>query len=159
MQTIFGYKLHLLVTLGGLILNFELAPANASDLNVGFELLSRHSNLTVLGDKAYISAEKAAELWRNNRIRLQTLPRRNQKRQLPQTVQRVVNSTRQIIETVNGQLSEQFHIEINHAHTFWGLCTRLYTKLAAHTICIYINRLLGNPDFLQIKALAFPNYR
>jgi hypothetical protein len=24
-------------------------------------------------------------------------------------------------------------------------------------LCIYINRLLGKPDFLQIKALAFPN--
>jgi hypothetical protein len=27
--TIFGYKRHLLITLGGVILNFELAPANA----------------------------------------------------------------------------------------------------------------------------------
>jgi len=155
-QTIFGYKLHLLITLGGLILDFELAPANATDLQVGFDLLTKHSNLTVIGDKAYISAEKAAELWLNNRIRLQTLPRRNQKRQLPRATQRVINSVRQIIETVNHQLSDQFCIEINHAHTFWGLCTRLYTKLAAHTICIYINRLLGNPSFLQIKTLAFP---
>jgi hypothetical protein len=70
--------------------------------------------------------------------------------------QRLFNSVRQIIETVNAQLSAQFHIEVNHAHTFWGLCTRLYTKLAAHTLCVYINRLLGKPDFLQIKALAFP---
>jgi hypothetical protein len=61
-----------------------------------------------------------------------------------------------MIETVNGQLTAQFHIEINHAHTFWGLCTRLYAKLTAHTLCIYINRLLDKPDFLQIKALAFP---
>jgi hypothetical protein len=61
----------------------------------------------------------------------------------------------QIIETVNGQLSNQFNIEINHAHTFWGLCTRLLTKLATHTLCVYINRLLGKPDFLRMKALAF----
>jgi hypothetical protein len=61
-----------------------------------------------------------------------------------------------MIETVNGQLSEQFHLQVNHAHTFYGLCARLYTKLAAHTLCIYINRLLGEPDFLQIKSLAFP---
>ena len=27
------------------------------------------------------------------------------------------------------------------------------TKLAAHTLCIYIDRLLGNPSWLQIKAL------
>ena len=64
--------------------------------------------------------------------------------------------SRQIIEVVNSQLSEQFKIERNHAHTFRGLVTRLYTKLAAHTICIYLNRLVGHSDFLCIKHLAFP---
>ncbi len=88
---------------------------------------------------------------------MMTLPRKNQKKQLPKPVRRMINAVRQIIETVNGQLGEQFHIETNHAHTFWGLCARLYTKLTAHTLCIYINRLLGKPDFLQIKSLAFPN--
>ena len=155
-ETIFGYKLHLLVTLGGVILDFVLAPANVTDLEVGVEMLSNHTDLDVLGDKGYISAAKAAELWRTNRLRLQTLPRRNQKRQLPSEVKRLLNSVRQIIETVNGQLSEQFHIETNHAHSLWGLCTRLVTKLTAHTLSIYINRLLGKTNFLQIKALAFP---
>ena len=156
-QTIFGFKLHLLITLGGLILNFELAPANVTDLEVGFEMLCDHTDLSVLGDKAYISAEIAAELFANNRIRLMTLPRRNQKVQMPKAQRTFLNSVRQMIETVNHQLSELFQIEINHAHTFWGLCTRLYTKLTAHTLCIYINRLLGKPYFLQIKLLAFPN--
>ena len=54
-------------------------------------------------------------------------------------------------------IESQFNVETNHAHTFWGLCTRLYSKLTAHTLCIYINRLLGKADFLQIKGLAFPN--
>jgi len=156
-QTIFGYKLHLLITLGGVILDFVLAPANELDLTVGYELLLEHTGLDVLGDKGYISAPKAAELWQHNRIRLLTIPRRNQKQQLPPAQRRLFNAVRQIIETVNAQLSGQFDIETNHAHTFWGLCTRLHTKLAAHTLCIYINRLLGKPDFLQIKALAFPN--
>jgi hypothetical protein len=156
-QTIFGYKLHLLVTLGGVILDFELAPASATDLTVGVELLAQHTDLHVLGDKAYISASKAADLWQGNRLRLQTLPRRDQKRQVAPEVKRLFNAVRQTIETVNGQLSEQFNIETNHAHTFWGLCTRLYSKLTAHTLCLYINRLLGKPNYLQIKALAFPN--
>ena len=155
-QTIFGYKLHLLITLGGVILDFELAPANATDLEVGFELLMEHTDLEVLGDKGYISAEKADELWRANRLRLRTLPRRNQKEQVSREEQRMFNAVRQLIETVNGQLTEQFHIEINHAHTFYGLCARLYTKLTAHVLCVYINRLLGKAEFLQIKALAFP---
>src|SRR5258708_14751756 len=37
--TIFGFKLHLLVSLGGLILDFALAPASAADLTVGAHLL------------------------------------------------------------------------------------------------------------------------
>ena len=155
--TIFGYKLHLLVTLGGLILDFVLAPANATDLAVGVGLLADHTDRLVLGDKAYVSAAAAAELWHQNRIRLQTLPRRNQKKQMPSFTRRLINQVRQMIETVNAQLESQFNIETNHAHTFWGLCTRLYSKLTAHTMCIYINRLLGKADFLQIKALAFPN--
>jgi hypothetical protein len=155
-MTMFGYKLHLLVTLGGVILDFVLAPANATDLQVGVELLENHTGLTALGDKAYISADVAADLLRTNRIRLLTLPRSNQKRQVSPAFRRLFNSVRQIIETVTGQLTEQFNIETNHAHTFWGLCTRLYSKLAAHTLCIYLNRWLGKSDFLQIKALAFP---
>lgn len=154
--TIFGYKLHLLITLDGLILDFELAPASANDLTVGCELLAEHTDLVVIGDKGYISAGKAADLEQLNRIHLLTLPKRNQLQQLPPPLRRLHNAVRQIVETVNGQLSDQFNIETNHAHSFWGLCTRLYAKLTAHTLCIYINRLLGKPDFLQIKSLAFP---
>jgi hypothetical protein len=156
-QTIFGYRLHLLISLSGLILDFELTPANCTDLEAGFEMLCEHTDLDVLGDKGYISAAQAAELWEKNRIRLRTLPRSNQKQQVSQAFRHLHNAIRQLIETVNSQLSGQFGIEKNYAHTFWGLCTRLYSKLTAHTLCIYINRLLGKPDFLQIKALAFPN--
>ena len=155
-ETIFGYRLHLLLTVGGVILDFELAPANASDLAVGEELLAEHTDLDVVGDKGDISAAVATDLRAENRITLTTVPRRNQTTQPPPAVCRRLNSVRQIVETVNGQLVEQFHIETNHAHTFGGLCARVLTKLAAHTLCIYINRLLGNANWLQIKTLAFP---
>jgi len=89
---------------------------------------------------------KAEQLWEQYQIRLLTLPRANQHTQLPPTVRRLINHVRQIIETVNGQLTEQFGIETNHAQSFWGLCARLYTKLTAHTLCLYLNRLLGNPE-------------
>jgi len=153
--TIYGYKLHLLVTIGGVILDFELAPANERDLAVGYELLQNHTDKIVIGDKAYLNALIKAELQALNRIRLITLPRSNQNIQLTKPERHFINSVRQIIETVNGQLSSQFNIETNYAHSFWGLCTRLYTKLTAHTICIYLNRLLGHSNFLQIKHLAF----
>ena len=156
-QTIFGYKLHLLVTLGGVVRDFALAPASASDVAAGAELLREQGDLSVVGDKAYISAPLADELRAERAVALLTVPRRNQHRQVPAAVARLLNGARQIIETVNDQLTEQFGIDRHHAHTFRGLCARLYTKLAAHTLCVYLDRQLGNADFLQIKALAFPN--
>lgn len=156
-QTIFGYKLHLLVTMGGVIRDFVLAPANAADGPMAEEVLEQHFNLVVIGDKAYISTERAEHLWRKQRIALLSPRRANQQAQHDPTVTQTLNRVRQIIETVNGQLQEQFHLETNHAYQFSGLCARLYTKLTAHTICIYLNRLLGKQDFLQIKPLAFAN--
>ena len=155
-QTIFGYKLHLLVTAKGVIVDFELAPASEADLSVGYELLSGHQDKQVIGDKAYISTQIKEQLAQVNRIELITVPRRNQKRQISRQTKRWINKIRQIVETVNGQLSEQFHIKKNHAHSFWGLCTRLYSKLTAHTLGIYLNQLFKKESFLQIKALAFP---
>jgi hypothetical protein len=156
-QTVFGYKLHLLVTLKGVIVDFILAPAHVADLTVGAELLHEHTDVVVLGDKGYISAPLATELGQHNRLQLLTIPRRNQHRTLPPMLTRLLNAQRQIIETVHDHLTEQLHGATNHAHSLWGLCTRLHTKLAAHTVSIYLNRLLGNVDFLQIKRLAFPN--
>jgi hypothetical protein len=119
-QTIFGYKLQLLVTLGGVILDFALAPAHAPDGQVGHALLAAHTDRDVVGDKAYLDAAVQAALAQQNRLRLITLPRRNQRQQVDRATQRLLNGARQIIETVHGQLPEQWHLELNHAHTFWG---------------------------------------
>ena len=155
-QTIFGYKLHLLVTASGVIVDFELASASETDLSVGYELLSGHQNKQVIGDKAYISTQIKDQLAQVNRIDLITTPRRNQKQQICRQTKWSINQIRQRVETVNGQLSEQFHIQKNHAHSFWGLCTRLYSKITAHTLSIYLNRLFKKEPGLQIKELAFP---
>jgi hypothetical protein len=155
-QTIFGYKLHLLVTFQGIITDFELTPANADDRYVGWELLAEHSKLTVLADKAYIKAAIAQALAHYNQVQLVTLPKSNQKKQVSAAQQWLHNHFRQIVETVNGQLTEQFNIEENYAHGFWGLVSRLYTKLTAHTLCLYLNQLLHKAELLQIRNLAFP---
>jgi hypothetical protein len=156
-QTISGDKLQLVVTLGGVIRDFVVAPANASDVAVGEEVLEGHTELDVFGEKASISAAVATRLAEEQGVRLWSLPRSNQRGQVPPAVRQTINRVRQIVETVNGQLTEQFTIERNHAHRFWGLWTRLMTKLAAHTLCLYLNRLMGKAEFLQIKHLAFPN--
>ncbi len=156
-ETIFGYKLHLLVTLTGVIRNFSLAPASAHDLTVAPELLGEEWDRVVLGDKGYISASLAQALREERQVRLLTPLRSNQKPPRDPAFTRVLNGMRQVIETVNDQLEDQFRIGKNHAHTFGGLCARLASKLTAHTLCVYINRMLGKADALQIKELVFPN--
>ena len=153
-QTYFGYRLNLVVTLGGVILDFEFTSANADERDAAEDLLPLHPGRTYLGDTGYVSAELAEQLTAQG-VRLMALRRTNQHAPLPAPLARLIARFRQIIETVNGQLAEQFGLEQNDAHSFWGLCARLYTKLAAHTLCVYLNRQLGNPEWLQIKHLAF----
>ena len=156
-QTVFGDKRHLLVTLNDVIRDFVLAPANASDVVVGAALLGEQEDLAAIGDQGSSSAPLAAA-WRAERdVLLLTVPRRHQQPHLPDEARRLRNRWRQLVETVNDQVTEQFALGRQHAHPCWGRCARLSTKLAAHTLCLYLNRLLGAADCLQIKALAFPN--
>ena len=156
-ETLFGFKLHLLITLGGVIRDFALAPAHAADVTIAAELLQAHHDLTVLGDKGYISSALATALVIERNLHLLTLPRTNQVVQPNPAMRQRHNRLRQMVETVNSQLARQFAVETNHAHSFWGLTARLLTKLTAHTLCLWLNRLLGNSDFLCIRHLAFPN--
>lgn len=77
-QTIFGYKLHLLVTLNGVIVDFELAPANVADITAGYELLAEHQELVVIDDKAYIGHVQATDLRERTGSMVVTGTRRTQ---------------------------------------------------------------------------------
>lgn len=156
-QHFFGYRLHIAMTLGGVILDFELTAANADERAVAEAMLVKYPHRTFIADKGYVKAVLAEDLA-NAGVRLIAARRANQKKPLDANLTRLINRFRQIIETVNGQLTDQFGIEQNYARHFYGVCARLYTKLTAHTLCIYLNRLVGNPNWLQIKGLAFPNH-
>jgi len=154
-QTIYGYKLHLLITLEGILVDALLAPAHERDLTAGAALLSYHTDRVVMGDKAYYSIPVAMTLKAQRAIHLLALPHDNYHQHLPPDLRHLFEAARRRLETVNSQLTQQFHLEVNHAHTFVGLYTRLATKLTAHLLCTYLNRLLDSPHLLHIKSLAF----
>ncbi len=62
--------------------------------------------MAALGDKGYINAPLAAALQADYGVTLLTVPRRNQREQLPAGLCRLLNRWRQIIETVNDQLTD-----------------------------------------------------
>lgn len=75
----FGYTLHLLITLGGVIGDFVLAPASVNDHLIAPALLDAAWAVVVLGDKGYISAPLATALREGRRSTRATPLRSNQK--------------------------------------------------------------------------------
>jgi hypothetical protein len=144
-QRIYGFKLHLLISHSGLLLDFALAPANHNDGTLTAQLLADKAGLTVLGDKGYINGPLQARLATAHDLALLTPKRRNQLVQLPEALTKAINHFRQIIETVNSQLVGQFNLQRNRAKSVGGLCARVQAKLAAHTLGLYLNYLLGRP--------------
>jgi len=144
-QHLYGCKLHLLIAHSGLILDFALAPANHADGTLTAQLLTDKAGLTVLGDKGYINGPLQEQLATRHDLTLLTPRRKNQLAQLPAALTAAINHFRQIIETVNGQLVEQFRLQRNRAKSVSGLCARVQAKLAAHTLGMYLNYLHGRP--------------
>ena len=58
-------------------------------------------------------------------------------------VRRQHSGWRQIIEAVNGQLKECFHLDFPGARSMWGLLARLAGKLLALNLGVWLNRLFG----------------
>lgn len=152
-QTIFGDKRHLLIAHGGRIRDFALAPANHSDPTLRARLLLDKAGLTVLGDKGYRNAARQELLAGRNDRTLLTPTRANQRVPLSAARTAAINHFRQVIETVNSQLVEQFRLQRNRAKSVSGRCARVQAKRTAHTLGLYLNRLLGQP-LLALKPLA-----
>jgi hypothetical protein len=90
-QTIVRYKLHLLITLSGVALDFELAPASAADVTVARRLPARHIDWMMLGAKGSVSEALAATLRSHNRLQLVALRRKNRTEQLSGSMRKIIN--------------------------------------------------------------------
>jgi Transposase DDE domain len=152
-QTVYGYKLHLLATVSGLILDCALVPANVADGALTEQLLIGQRDLTVLGDNAYIHAALQALLARRNNLHLLTPTRANQRASQDARFTTTLAHFRQAIETLNSQLAEHFQVEHNRAKSVPGLCARIIATLTAHTVGLLLNCLAGRP-LRALKPLA-----
>ena len=136
-QTYFGYKLHGLASLNGIITDFELTKASVADIHYLKEIKYQYAGCTILGDKAYLSNPLQTELFEEHRILLNTPMRNNQKNYRKQPA--VFRKCRKRIETVFSQFCDQFKIQTNYAKLFDGFATRLMAKIAAFTLLQFLN--------------------
>ena len=152
-QALYGFKLHLLATHSGLVLDYALVPANIVDGDLSAQLLQDQTHLTVVGDKAYLNHALQERLRRENAIDLLAPTKVNARAPLPAPLVRLIAHFRQAIETLNSQLAGQFNVERNRAKCLSGLRARVQAKLTAHTLGISLNQQAGQP-LLALKALA-----
>lgn len=152
-QTYFGYKLHGVCTIDGVITDFDLSKANMADIHYLNDIRETYSNCLLLGDKGYLSNELQTELFEKNRLLLKTPMRSNQKDFRKQPV--VFRKVRKRIETIFSQFCDQFMIRRNYAKSFQGLSTRILSKITAFTLLQYINKFLTNRPLNHVKHALF----
>ena len=105
----YGYKLHAVCGLSGVIHFFDLTKASVHDIHYLKDVKVDYSNCTVIGDRGYISAQVQLDLFETANIRLEVPYRGNQKEWKP-TFPAFVKA-RKRIETLFSQLCDQFMIK------------------------------------------------
>lgn len=149
-QTYYGFRLHLRTSRDGVILAYELAPANASDLAVLPEL-APPAGTTGIGDRNYWSPQVTAELAESG-VRL-LAPYHSRRRDPDPARSRRLGRPRWRVETVNSQLAGRYSAKRIWARDLWHLCHRLIRKVLSHTVAVWVNVNAGLPP-LQFAALT-----
>ena len=139
----YGYKLHAVCGLSGVIHSFDLTKAGVHDINYLKDVKVDYSNCTVIGDRGYISADVQLDLFETAHIRLEVPYRRNQRDWKP--VFHPFAKARKRIETLFSQLCDQFMLIRNYAKDTDGLFARIIGKISALTILQYINYKNNKP--------------
>lgn len=154
-ETYYGVKLHAIVTLEGCLTDFFLTPANVDDREAAFEVFSKSSHKTVLGDKGYIGDDFSKKISKETNTNIVALKRKNSKNAYPKEMQKIFTAKRRRVETAFSQLTEQFEINKVYAKTKLGLRTRLVSKIFSHNILYIINTIIGSKNIGKIKELIF----
>ncbi|CAM2864514.1 transposase [Streptococcus acidominimus] len=128
----YGFKVHMLVTLSGFILNYVVTPASVHDIKVVYELLEGCKQSVVLADLGYLSQElkdrleqKGYHLWTPLRQNMVGAEQHNHWQLLVM---------RRTIETRFSELCLLFDIEHTLTRSLAGLQLRMEQIILAHNL-------------------------
>jgi hypothetical protein len=148
-NTYFGYKLHGVSTVNGIITSFDLSKANMHDIEYLQDIRDSYAGAVLLGDRAYLSEPLQLELFETHELLLQTPMRINQKNYQKQPA--VFRKVRKRIETIFSQFCDQFRMQRNLAKSFSGLATRILAKLTGFTLLQYLNKYEFGNNLNHVK--------
>ena len=148
----YGYKLHAVCGLSGVIHSFDLTKANVHDIRYLQDVKYEYHDCCIFGDRGYISATAQLDLFETANIRLEVPYRHNQKNWKPTFIP--FAKARKRIETDFSQMCDQFMICRNYAKETVGLFTRIIGKISAFTAMQYLNHINNRPIGRVKYALA-----
>ncbi len=100
----YGYKLHAICGISGVIHSYDMTAANVHDLRYLNDVQWEYYDCMLLGDKGYLSAEIQQNLFDTANINLEIPYRLNQKNWRPPTW--AYKKSRKRIETLFSQLND-----------------------------------------------------
>jgi len=148
-----GYKLVMLITAEGIPVAFDLVPANTDERDAAEEVLpAANPGSIALGDKGFINEERQQD-WENRYgVSVYTFKKKNQHKQNPLAVQRLLNENRRQIETTFSSIDRVEGLENQGAKTVLGIVSRTIAKIAAFTFRKYLLRFYGI-DVLTMRTV------
>ena len=153
-----GLRLLTAVSPEGVITGYGYGPASTKDQPLAETLLALRADQST----AVASVGRAAsgcylvdtgfegqewhERWRQQYgARVLCAPKSNSAKAWPESLRRRLSQWRQIVETVNDKLHNQFRLSRERPHKLEGFAARLAAKAALHNFCIWFNEQVGRP--------------
>jgi len=149
-KAFYGLRLHLRTTPEGVITAYQLAPADAAETEVVWELLPTPIG-TGVADRNYWSpaTRQAFEAAGGRLVAPYKMARYDPDRRGSAALLRL----RRRIEVTIGQLVERLGCRRTKVRDVWHLESRLVRKILGHTIAAWLNVIAGHPP-LQLDRLA-----
>ena len=146
----YGYKLHAVCSVNGVIENFDLPQASVHEIHYLKDIQNQMKDGVLLADKGYLSTRYQLDLFEFRNIKIEVPMRKNQHNFKQQPY--VFRKSRKPIETLFSQLCNQFMIRRNYAKSFQGFKTRMLTKITALTVIQYLNKFEFNRNINNLKV-------
>lgn len=128
----FGFKVHLVVSHVGEIIDFDITPGNVSDSNSGVVgKITKKLFGKLFGDRGYISQKLFKNLYENG-VELITKLKRNMKNKIMQIYDKLLLRKRGMIESVIAILKDDFCIEHTRHRSASNFLGNICSALSAY---------------------------
>lgn len=129
----FGFKLHIVVSETGDILNFVITPGNVDDrAPLKEDNLLENVCGKLFADRGYISQSLFEQLFAKD-IQLVTGIKQNMKNRLMSIIDKILLRKRSIIETINDELKNICQVEHSRHRSFINFLSNLISGLIAYS--------------------------